>query len=448
MKQLLALSFLVAALSLCMLGCSTTGAADSGTGEDLSQVIHHTGENCICGSPAADLRGCYCEHCLLHGGNPANPDCTCLPLAPRPSDASKTAVSIGGSGPESGGLVGMDTLVLSRGGRVDGRVVADDGESVLFETRDGRERRYTYGELNTRSIYKLLLAKTSKDDAEAEFRLATFAGDIGLYAHCRRHYGFAVTADPSLRPKVDAALAQLDGLIAAGELEVAREAIDEGQDEEAAESLRTILTEYPDEALAHDAAILMEGVESRRRVKARESGLRAYDERVANAIGPVQRRLETAREKNSAGLTARSNSTSIRSFKSAASEGERARSEAKRARSRNDESSILEALAILEQQADDLLVDVHLNLSSTYFTRNDFSNALRSANQALAIAPDNERAQQMRARIETAANSYWTNESSSGTYGTVGLYAYGYRRGRILRARPGAGIRIGYGSLR
>ena len=89
MKLISALSILVAAVSLVFCGCSSTGDVDSGVGEDLSQMIHHTGEDCICGSPAADLHGCYCEQCLLHGGNPSNPDCTCLPLAPRPSDVDR-----------------------------------------------------------------------------------------------------------------------------------------------------------------------------------------------------------------------------------------------------------------------------------------------------------------------------------------------------------------------
>lgn len=35
---------------------------------------------CICGTPEADLVGCYCELCVSGEGNPDNPLCSCHPL--------------------------------------------------------------------------------------------------------------------------------------------------------------------------------------------------------------------------------------------------------------------------------------------------------------------------------------------------------------------------------
>ena len=61
---------LAATIGLSLLSCESTTPVE----ESREEVM------CICGTPEADLVGCYCELCVSGEGNPDNPLCTCSPL--------------------------------------------------------------------------------------------------------------------------------------------------------------------------------------------------------------------------------------------------------------------------------------------------------------------------------------------------------------------------------
>ena len=100
----------LAGLLLFAAGCKS---GESGGQEPQTPELATTGADCICGTERGDLYGCHCEQCLLNGGNPRNPACTCLPLAPA-EELERTFVAMGGSSRPrmQGGLVGMESPLL------------------------------------------------------------------------------------------------------------------------------------------------------------------------------------------------------------------------------------------------------------------------------------------------------------------------------------------------
>lgn len=433
-------SSLLIVLFLC--SCTSPGVGDA-VGE-----LTHTGEDCICGTPDGDFLGCHCEDCLLNGGNPFNPECTCLPLRPV-SELEMTFASFDPSGGASrptigGNLVGLDVIKLAgKSKRLRGEVIEDDGESIRFKDQGGRVATYTYDELDQRFAYLLLKGKTNKEDGQAELRLANFANEVGLYAHARRHYGYALAADSALEAEVEHGLARLRAKAAASEMNLATEALNAGDEKGAREHLLNIVREFPDEPAAHEAltrlnALNVERFGPKEAALLEQSGPEAWVE-----VEPVSKFYESAAEKNQKALSSGNRST----FRSALSDCKRARKELSKARRAAVASELVESY---ERLVTDLEVEINMNMASVDLAAGNYSKALSSVNEALALDPNDEKAQQQRARIESARNSYKEGYDKGYQRGSndQGTWAYAYRPGAGYIYRRGYGIRGHYGGWR
>ena len=409
--------------------------------------IHHTGEDCICGSAEGDFLGCHCEDCLVNGGNPFNPECTCLPLRPASELALTYAsfASTNGGRPRVGGsLVGMDQIKLvGKSGKLRGEVISDDGGQIEFRAEDGRVATYTYEQLDQRVVYLLLKGRTNKDDGPAELRLANFAAEIGLYAHARRHYGYAAAADPSLEAEVEAGLERLRMRAAMSQLDQAAAARDAGDEHAAREHLLNVVREFPDEAAAAEArarlnAMNVEALGPDKAALLEQAGPEAWAE-----LEPAARLYGAAAEKNQKALSSGNRST----FRAALSDCQRARRELDEARRAVSAPELFRTLA---SQLTALEVEIHMNVASLELGAGKHAKALESVNAALALDPENEQAQQQRARIEAAIDSYAEGyrEGRQSARDDPGTWVYGYRPGVGIIYRNGYGLRGSYGGWR
>jgi tetratricopeptide (TPR) repeat protein len=426
--------------ALCFAFLLVLGSCASSGGAVEVVQLHHTGEACICGTPDGDFIGCHCEDCLLNGGNPFNPDCTCLPLRPA-SKLQLTYASFdpaGGAGRPSvgGSLVGMDEIKLAgKSGKLRGEVIEDDGESIRFRTDDGRVASYAYAELDQRVVYLLLKGRTNKEDGASELRLANFANEIGLYAHARRHYGYAAAADPSLEGEVEKGLARLRSNAARSQMDQASAALSAGDDGEARKHLLNVVREFPGEAAAGEALAMLNTLNVEQLGPEKAALLESAGPEAWAEVEPAARLFDSAVEKNQQALSSGNRST----FRSALADCERARKELGRAR-RAAASELVDAS---ERQVIELEVEIHLNVASLEVTAGNHEKALASVNAALALDPENENARQQRARIESARDSY--GEGYERGRDDPGNWTYEYRPGSGIIYRNGHGIRGSYG---
>jgi tetratricopeptide (TPR) repeat protein len=415
-------------------------------------AIHHTGEDCICGTPRGNLLGCHCEDCLLHGGNPDNPDCTCLPL--RATDETlRISASFGpgtdGIGPAApqGGLIGLDVIKLERErSKRRGEVIADDTLSIRFRGEDGTESTFAYEELDRVTVYKLLKARTSKDDGAAELRLATYARDCGLFAHARRHYGYALDADPELADEVEAGLAELRHKAARSELDAALAAFRDGDERVAREHVLLVLREFPDEPEASEAAAMLNELNVRSLGAEQARLVASLAAESVRALEAVASDLNKAEEANREALgSTKTTSQAVRRYEQALRDAAKAVRELDRLeeRSRGD-TELARAAAAYRERIAALQIEIHVNLASLYLVDGELEDAAREVSRALAIDPEHSGAKELRARIEAARDSYdegYREGYQQGQRSDNDYYGYWPYRAAIVRRRHGVGYR-------
>ena len=447
MNRLLILWLVLLSAALLPVSCQTTSVqAEDGP------PVQSTGEDCICGTPEGDLHGCHCSECLFNGGNPSNPDCSCLPLV-RKSSLSVTPTSFSAAGtpsaPVPGGLVGMDELRLRKGGKVTGEVVTDDGSTLVFRLSSGATEVYTYDQLDFRMVYRLLKARSVKGDPQDELKLATYARDCGLYAHSRRHYGRALEADPALESVIESERAILRDLASKSELERAKQAYMENDDKQAREHIATLLQEFPGEQATGSAEVLLREIQTRSMGADQARVASGIDPAVVEQLAKVGERFEELRNQNSAGLMAETSpGKAERAYNSAIEAAGLAQRELKRLE-RGADPALVEGIRAYETMILDGLAETYRHLANHHFTAGDYKQALASVNKGLAIRPQDDAALQLRARIQSSQDSYKQGyeegrSEKQEAQGGIGLYRY-YGGARLLRGRQGGGY---FGGLR
>ena len=358
---------------------------------------------CICGTAESELYGCHNVACLEDVGNPDNPLCACGPLYTE--GVRLTLVSAAG-GKVHAGLGQMQYLFLKSGGQVRGILIADDGASIELRTQSKGTRTYTYDQLDPRSVYRLVKAKTPKDDGPGRLELANYARDHGFYAHARRHYKEAQKADSSLAPRIEEDLARLRRNASQDLLAEGREKLDRGDVSGAEKDLTALINEFPLEPAAEQAAALLTEVDARQQEEYARSGVKGRSEKITKTLGPAHKDYEQMVERNRDGLlSSRSQSRAIKHFEAALKEGKRAMRKIEGVRTKNGgDPQYAAACDELQNLVVDQIVHTSINLASVYLTRESYQTALGAVNTAIAYDPDNAEARALRARVETAAS--------------------------------------------
>jgi len=356
---------------------------------------------CTCGDSQTALVGCYHSRCLSGLGNPQNPACVCGGLAAL--GVQGQLVSDGGS--SSTRLMGQSQILyLASGKKVSGTLIADNGLVLKLRTSSG-ERDLRYEELAPRSIYRLEKGRTPRTDGLGLMKLGDLAREAGFWAHANRHYKEALKVDPALRPRIETALAGLREEASQAVLAEAREDMRKKRVKDAEKHLTAVLNEFPDERAAVEAAAMLDRIHTQDRTRSVPARDKQLEKLFASAVSD----LEYAADSNHKGLTSKSQSRSINSYRNAISRLERGRKKLAGIEKKNkDDRVVVERADELDAQAIELYVTTSLNLVSSYMVQTSYNEALKAANAAVAVAPTDQRLLSARARIENAAaDSDW-----------------------------------------
>ncbi len=358
--------------------------------------------DCICGEAEAAITGCYHRRCITGLGNPDNAACVCGGL--EAGEGERQMVSDGGG--SSSRLIGQpQTLHLKSGKSVKGMLLADNGALLSLRTSSG-DRQLNYEQLAPRSVYRLEKGRTPKNDGLGLAKLGDLARKAGYWAHAKRHYHDALKADFTLQARLETSMAELreeasQDVLAQAHVDMKRHKV-----KDAEKHLTTILNEFPQETAAVEAAAMLGRIhETSQRTRSAPSS----DERLAKLFATPRKNLETAAKNNHSGLTNKNQSRSLNSYRNALKNLDKARKHVHKIADKNAEDRQAVAMAKdLDGQIVDLYVSTTLNLVSTYMVQTSYNNALKAVNEAIAIAPNDQRLLSARARIENAtADSDW-----------------------------------------
>lgn len=390
-------------LALALAACKSSGDDAGGVTTDLDTALANADEvECVCGTPSADIHGCYYSACLLDERNPANPDCTCGALYDAQDGMRQVSY---GAGEGAGAIAPREEFIfMASGGSFRATLFGDDGLSIQVRRSSGDEQTIPYDDLAPRTVYRLMKARTANDDANGELELARYAGSHGLYAYSRRHYEQARKLDPSLADEVDSGLAEVRAAAALQELKVARAEIANDKPKNARKHLKNILTEFQGEPAAATAATLLAEIDDTDR-QGRERSTQQEHELIQRALKPARVAYEKALQYNHDGLIAKSESRALKAYEKAYKEGERSKDQVEKARAKyRDDAGVQTAAKDLDESVVAVLIDSLSNQASVYMTRRAYKDALKSANTALALDPDNKEIKELRSRIEVAAS--------------------------------------------
>ncbi|HKX45504.1 MAG TPA: hypothetical protein VJP77_02280, partial [Planctomycetota bacterium] len=169
------------ALPLALFAPLALVAACAGAGSGSHSPVTPSESACVCGTPAGDLHGCLDDLCLAQVGNPQNPDCFCAARTRAggtvelgPTSTSFVSVSLEQS------LDSIRMLELADGTKVRGKVLADEGGLVRFQSASGDVVEYERAELSPRSHYSLEKARVEDGDGAGQLELARLAAECGL----------------------------------------------------------------------------------------------------------------------------------------------------------------------------------------------------------------------------------------------------------------------------
>jgi hypothetical protein len=300
-----------------------------------------------------------------------------------------------------------EQIKLKGGKVVSGRATAYDPDRKVLSFRldDGQEMQYSMDDLDSRSVYLVYGSVIPKENGKGQLQLANFARDAGLYQHAVRRYGYAAKADPSLKAEVDKGMAELKKRAAAACLANAKAAQAKGNAKETQKWLNILLERLPDEPQAVEAAAMVEANYTRE-ANARDDALeKEHAELIEKDLKKGKKAYDTMIEKTKQGLTARNSSESSNHWNSALREGETVLKEIDRLEKKYpDDKRIQDGAVKYRKLTIDQMVSIHLHLASRYTANSSLSNAMKEANKALALDPENAQALAARARIEVAAN--------------------------------------------
>ena len=299
-----------------------------------------------------------------------------------------------------------EVLVLSNGTRLEGKATAydSDTETLSWQLESGQARDVKLSEMRPSTAYRVLKGQVPKTSGAGQLQLANFARDIEYFAHSVRHYEYALKADPSLQPKVDAEIEILKSRAATWGMAQAQAEIAKKNLHKAEEWLTKIITKVPDTPEAKQAQAMLDEYYGKVRAQRTADADRKHEETLQKGLAGAKKAYDDMLAANKKALTdEKAGSKAVKSWEAAIKHGERASRDLEKFEKKNP-TGYEDLLPTYNKAVNDQLVEINLNLSTHWATRNSYNKALGYANKALAIDPQSEQAMSLRNRIIDASS--------------------------------------------
>lgn len=399
---------LAALFAIAAASCSSTPAAPEPV----------AAEDCTCGISDSELDSCVCEFCIQDHANPSNPYCICGGLA----TVTLIAGAEGQTGADGVQLAStpdgrkpiLQALLLANGRSVEGWVTEDDGKAIDVRIRGGGSTRLEYDQLDTRTIYRLKLARLDDQDPAAQLALADYAASHELFSSALRHYHHALELDATQEDLVDQRLASLRLAASSTQLAQAQEEREAGHLTQAERILTDVVRDFPQEPAAAEAGQMLTEMAAEAqaaRIPEQSPDLDKLDpahDQLARGIAEVQKGQI---EGHSPSKALRFYDGAITMFNSAAKKAESVHDRA------GDDVSLAMAATELQGTAQRELIASHLAQARLYNARTSYSQAVKACEAAMKIDPENAEAKALRVRIEQDMRDGWWRWGRAGGWG-------------------------------
>lgn len=257
------------------------------------------------------------------------------------------------------------------------------------------------------------------DDVDQRIRLALFALENGLFNQAALEYGRAKATNPEkVQEFEEDVLPQLQEGIAERLVAKAKKAHEKGDLEFADRALSLVLTQFPETKAADEARKLIAQIhvgQMDAEQRARDAELEGKTEQTQRDIeakredqekilGSTLRRMDKARDRGLRALRTRSTSKQHREFEAVGKSYEKAIKDLARLREKHaDDPDLVARIDELTAQAQKEAIEAYINAGNVFLIRRSYNQALRMANQAVAVDPSSPVAQRFQAKVTTAA---------------------------------------------
>jgi hypothetical protein len=304
-------------------------------------------------------------------------------------------------------LAAQQVIGTAFGQTLEGTLVSDDGQKIVFQTGDGNLRTLPYSELDAATVFRLMDAKTARNDGPGQMRVGDQAAAAGLFDDARDAYGLAAAADPSLRGQIDAKLTSLRLAASNSLLAEAKHASEHGRPDVALHDLTTLLHEFPDEPAATDGRAMYDSLHASQNAARSQAKSKSQSQAVQQALAPTEASYAAMGNKIKEGLQNTSNQTvEIDDFNAAIEMGKSARDSLHELQGQAAGTPGLgPAIQQLDQVLVDELINAYIQLANAYNQRTSYNDANTAVNAGLALQPKNQQLLQLRSQIASNASS-------------------------------------------
>lgn len=309
----------------------------------------------------------------------------------------------------------ISELLLKNGNSMRGEVLESTYDSIKFRhARGGGAVTVTVeaGRLDPHSFYSARQI-SMEGTGEDHLRLAGFCIRNGLFTLGHVQYQLAKAADPELIAKFEKEdLPRVEEEIGADLLENAKLAMGEGRLREAERDVSFILTRLETTKVADQAMALLDELDAafdKQDTKEMTDAMAQYEAEAKKAeearwalLDPVKKTMESARKMNHNALKATRSGQAIKQFEGAARKYNHAVKQCDDLKKRHaEDEQVIAMIDSTRKKALDDAVDAYLNAGNRYVDRSSYEQAMKSADDALKIDPDNQRATAFRSRVES-----------------------------------------------
>ena len=302
--------------------------------------------------------------------------------------------------------VGQDSLILTDHHHVlRGKVVSSTPESVTFEHRIGTRadtQTYSSTSIDPHCFY-VIRDRAVADDAAGKVQLGRYCEAHKLFTRALIQFGEAQQLDASLDVKREIATCEEgcghEMLVDAQQLAAA------GKPDVALARATAIVRDFRNTPAAADARKLITSIDASM-VATRSERVEERDDKQESArLKEVRGTLRRAADRNIKGLQAEDLGAAERNFKESVTEYDRALHElASEVEEHPNDTKVTTEVEPLLAQTRQATIAVHVNLGSVYMSQTNYDHAMREANAALALDPDNSAVKSFRARVASASS--------------------------------------------
>ena len=312
-----------------------------------------------------------------------------------------------------------DVLQLKSGSILIGKITKVEQDAITIELDKGGSTTLQVTDIEPYTVYKVRAARIDDKNAKQHLELGDFCFGNKLFLAASQEYNKALELDPSLKDTIQKKLEEVNASDAKQLFEDGITLVKQDNLEEAVKKFRTILDKYQDSSFANQAkeelskltAIIKDRSEQKlkqleeAKKKMAEQKAKESESKVKFIFDGGLKSIEEGKTFNANGLNAEAKGN-ITAADNGYKQAETSLLNAKRnldgVLSTTKDVDIIDATKDKVKEAENMLVTVYDNLGNLWALQDNFTEATKWLNKALAIDPHDKVATELKLAITQA----------------------------------------------